>query len=302
MGPRPQGGVRCCLGKPFAPVTIVAPTPDGSDRPGAARGAATAVVFLSGILASRPPSLRPGQSGRHMGKHLYAHGRAQEHRCEHDRRTTLARARLGGCHRPRWFTRTSVLRAELSRCGSQPAQHLSGTQAPLARWRHQDRHHHGTADNPERHRGIQCLADASLATSRIPNLGCLLHPAGGERDEFRAGVELLRQRECANSCPLRLSGAARASGHRLDVPDSLQPGDTIVPTFQITNLGTANTDTQGPVQVALVESVTPTFTLGSTIVATYTLPSGIPGQSDAPVRNTLAVTRVSSGRAPTTTL
>ena len=71
----------------------------------------------------------------------------------------------------------------------------------------------------------------------------------------------------------------------LDVPDSLQPGDTIVPTFQITNLGTANTDTQGPVQVALVESVTPTFTLGSTIVATYTLPSGIPGQSDAPVRN-----------------
>ena len=25
MGPRPQGGVRCCLGKPFAPVTIVAP-------------------------------------------------------------------------------------------------------------------------------------------------------------------------------------------------------------------------------------------------------------------------------------
>ena len=25
VGPRPQGGVRCCLGKPFAPVTIVAP-------------------------------------------------------------------------------------------------------------------------------------------------------------------------------------------------------------------------------------------------------------------------------------
>ena len=33
----------------------------------------------------------------------------------------------------------------------------------------------------------------------------------------------------------------------LDVPDSLQPGDTVAPTFQITNLGTANTDPQGPV-------------------------------------------------------
>ena len=43
----------------------------------------------------------------------------------------------------------------------------------------------------------------------------------------------------------------------LDLPDALQPGDTVVPTFQITNLGTANTDTQAPVQVALVASVTP---------------------------------------------
>ncbi len=71
----------------------------------------------------------------------------------------------------------------------------------------------------------------------------------------------------------------------LDLPDSLQPGDTVAPTFQITNLGTANTNLQGPVQVALVASVTPDFNLGSSIVALYTLPSGIPGQSDAPVRN-----------------
>ena len=71
----------------------------------------------------------------------------------------------------------------------------------------------------------------------------------------------------------------------LDLPDSLQPGDTVVPTFQITNLGTANTDTQAPVQVALVASVTPDFNLGSSIVALYTLPAGIPGQSSAPVKN-----------------
>jgi hypothetical protein len=71
----------------------------------------------------------------------------------------------------------------------------------------------------------------------------------------------------------------------LDVPDTMQAGDTIAPTFQITNLGTANTDLQGPVQVALVASVTPDFSLGSSIVGLYTLPAGIPGQSEAPVRN-----------------
>jgi hypothetical protein len=70
----------------------------------------------------------------------------------------------------------------------------------------------------------------------------------------------------------------------LDLPDQLQPGDTVAPTFQITNLGTANTALQGPVQVALVASTTPDFNLGSSIVGLYTLPAGIPGQSDAPVR------------------
>ena len=71
----------------------------------------------------------------------------------------------------------------------------------------------------------------------------------------------------------------------LDVPTVMQPGDTIAPTFQVTNLGTAATDVQGPVQVALVASVTPDFNLGSSIVALYTLPSGIPGQSSAPIAN-----------------
>src|SRR4029079_3046280 len=69
----------------------------------------------------------------------------------------------------------------------------------------------------------------------------------------------------------------------LDVPPVLQPGDTIAPTFQVTNLGTASTAVQGPVQVALVASVSPDFNLGSSIVALYTLPTGIPGQSSAPI-------------------
>jgi hypothetical protein len=73
----------------------------------------------------------------------------------------------------------------------------------------------------------------------------------------------------------------------LDLPSVLQPGDTVAPTFQITNLGSASTSAQGPVQVALVASTSPDFNLGSSIVALYTLPTGIPGQSSAPTRNSL---------------
>ena len=72
----------------------------------------------------------------------------------------------------------------------------------------------------------------------------------------------------------------------LDVPPVMQPGDTITPTFRVTNLGTAGTNSQGPVEVALVASVTPDFNLGSSIVALYTLPQGIPGQSSTPVQGT----------------
>jgi hypothetical protein len=69
----------------------------------------------------------------------------------------------------------------------------------------------------------------------------------------------------------------------LYVPDVMQPGDTISPTIQVENLGTADTDLQGPVQVALVASVTPSFTLGSSIVALYTI-DNIPAVSEVPTR------------------
>jgi hypothetical protein len=66
----------------------------------------------------------------------------------------------------------------------------------------------------------------------------------------------------------------------LYVPDVMQPGDTISPTIQVENLGTADS---GSVQVALVASVTPTFTLGSSIVATYTV-ANIPAVSEVPTK------------------
>jgi hypothetical protein len=67
----------------------------------------------------------------------------------------------------------------------------------------------------------------------------------------------------------------------LALPPSLQPGDTVAPTIQITNLGTA--PAPAGTQVALVASVTPDFTLGSSIVALYTLPSAISASSSATV-------------------
>jgi len=66
----------------------------------------------------------------------------------------------------------------------------------------------------------------------------------------------------------------------LYVPDVMQPGDTISPTIQVENLGTA---ASGPVQVALVASVTPSFTLGSSIVALYTV-DNIPSVSQTPTK------------------
>jgi hypothetical protein len=70
----------------------------------------------------------------------------------------------------------------------------------------------------------------------------------------------------------------------LDVPQVMQPGDTIAPNIQVANLGPADTLPQGPVAVALVASTTPTFNRGSSIVATYSVPN-IPGIQNVPERS-----------------
>jgi hypothetical protein len=67
----------------------------------------------------------------------------------------------------------------------------------------------------------------------------------------------------------------------LAVPSKLSPGDTITPMIQIENLGTADPNLQGPVTVDLVASVTRSFTLGSSIIASYTLTS-VPPVSGTP--------------------
>ena len=139
----------------------------------------------------------------------------------------------------------------------------------------------------EQHRSAQHLDHASPASGRLLRVGCLLHPAARHHADRCPGIEPSSQTLSA-AIPVRFVSQAlpELRTTALDVPSVMQPGDTIAPTFQITNLGTASTTAQGPVQVALVASVSPDFNLGSSIVALYTLPSAIPGASDAPVGNT----------------
>jgi hypothetical protein len=71
----------------------------------------------------------------------------------------------------------------------------------------------------------------------------------------------------------------------LDVPGTMQPGDTIQPNVGIANLGTA---ASGPVTVELVASLTKTLDAGSSIVATYNL-ANIPGVSQSSTGNVVQI-------------
>jgi hypothetical protein len=82
----------------------------------------------------------------------------------------------------------------------------------------------------------------------------------------------------------------------LEVPSTMQPGDTIQPSFSIANLGTAPTRLQGNVQVALVASVDPEFTLGSSIVGLYEI-GNIASLSNTPIMSYYRSGRVNARRA-----
>ncbi len=66
----------------------------------------------------------------------------------------------------------------------------------------------------------------------------------------------------------------------LSIAPNLQPGDTIAPTITLTNYGTAYSGS--PIQVALVASTTPNFTVGSSIVALYSVQVNLPPASAVP--------------------
>ena len=72
----------------------------------------------------------------------------------------------------------------------------------------------------------------------------------------------------------------------LELPAYLSPGDTIQPEITIVNYGTAYSGE--PVQVALVASTTPSFTVGSSIIALYSIADNIPPASAVSVSGTIA--------------
>jgi hypothetical protein len=69
----------------------------------------------------------------------------------------------------------------------------------------------------------------------------------------------------------------------LYLPPVMQPGDTVAPVIQVGNFGTAPS---GSVQVALVASTTKSFTVGSSIVALYTI-TNIPSAAETPTGGTV---------------
>jgi len=117
-------------------------------------------------------------------------------------------------------------------------------------------------------------------------------PAGGGKfyvwflaNSTDAFPEVTRVNNLSKPVPVMITGQAlpELRAIALALPSSLQPGDTIVPQLQIENLGTADPKAQGPVTVDLVASVTRSFTLGSSIIASYTINS-IPSVAQSPTK------------------
>jgi hypothetical protein len=91
----------------------------------------------------------------------------------------------------------------------------------------------------------------------------------------------------SSAIPVKVVGRAlpEVRAIALGVPPVMQPGDTISPTIQVENFGTAPA---ANVQVALVASVTPTFTIGSVIILPVTTIANIPALSEAPTMGNAA--------------
>ncbi len=96
-------------------------------------------------------------------------------------------------------------------------------------------------------------------------------------------LEVTRANNISKPAAVHVTGQAlpQLRAIALGLPSRLSPGDTVIPQIQVENLGTANPNLQGPVTVDLVASVTRSFTLGSSIVASYTVES-IPAVSETP--------------------
>jgi hypothetical protein len=72
--------------------------------------------------------------------------------------------------------------------------------------------------------------------------------------------------------------------YALDVPPTIQPGDTIQPNIRIANVGSADTAAQGPVTVLLVASLDKNFGAGASVIGSYTI-DNVPASARTPTQN-----------------
>lgn len=106
-------------------------------------------------------------------------------------------------------------------------------------------------------------------------------------NENRTVLESNYRNNLSAPIPVRLLPAPATPTLRavtLDLPANLVPGDTVFPTVQIANIGAAAIAPGTPVDVALVASTTPDFSLGSSIVSVETIETGFPGVNNVPGR------------------
>jgi len=104
-------------------------------------------------------------------------------------------------------------------------------------------------------------------------------------NENRAVLESNYRNNLSAPIPVRVLPAPATPALRavtLDLPANLQPGDTVFPFVQISNIGTGAIPPGVPVEVALVASTSPDFNLGSSIVSVETIDTGIPGINNTP--------------------
>ncbi len=131
-------------------------------------------------------------------------------------------------------------------------------------------------------------------------------PANG-RDVFvffrvndtRTVLEIDRSNNTSRgSQPVRLAAPLpELSAEAIDLPQVLNPGDVIAPSYQIANLGTVDTADQAPVTVQLVASTDEFFGPTDVILATYTIPN-IPPLSRSPARGRTVLGNVTLDTPP----
>lgn len=106
-------------------------------------------------------------------------------------------------------------------------------------------------------------------------------------DDLKEVPEVDRTNKVGPLVPVRIEAALPdLAAIAIDVPPTLQPGDTIAPSIKIANYGTVDTVTQGPVTVLLVASTNPNFGPANVILGRYQI-TDLPGLSQAPQRRTV---------------